>query len=925
MSMAKLGEALIEAGRKAKESLALGGKTKRLEEALEHVKSGEGEVAEKIRRLPREEAPAPASDVKPEVVPRETLPAKTDDAATDLELEQVVRATEQKRIGEAETNINFDKINSEEDILTLADEVTRQSKARGTELPRTTLEEISFRASGKTIDSLKDIIGDRAYAKAEKILQPDQLVAMRNLYVTLGDNLYQQAQQISKNQRLVTDEQLVAFRANVAKFRAVQEVVQGQTRFAGQMLGSFRISASPMSHLRDMEVASLIEDMGGREVAMRIADDIANVNGIRRLNKVVEETWGSKTLKYLDSWRYNSMLSAPETHGRNIAGNLGALAVRTVEKPVAALSGAARSSLGRATSEAVHSQDSRAYLMETVAEIGALPYGILEGVRLAWKALKDPDYRVGASSTVAEVQFRPALLNTRWAGKNILTKSIAFLHDIALMNGATRLLGAGDAFFKGVAYQSDASARAVRQALAEGLDGDEFVARINELAKGPAPDLVTRSMDEVEAATFTNRLEGGTSLLARGIRGIPGGTIVVPFMRVLANITKWSLQRTIPLNIPWAVAAFRRGGLEADQMVAKMATGAVMGYVAFDQVRQGKITGTGAFVAKETKQQWMRAGWRPNSWYNEKTGEYESIQGFAPVSTILLYYASMAEAVLLTDEEAAFDDYFIGSMAVFASVTVDQTFARGMFEWIGAISDPERYGKRPVLSLASTVVPNWARTVRRAMDEEIRDKETGNFFSDLIATWMDKTPGLSDKLPPAVDYFGRFPEPGYAVFDMSPGRTMKDMKLYKHLIENDVSLDKQKPKQKWGGIEIDLYELNDPRGAGYAFYQWKKYLGESRRAAVNEVIADAGFFEAPAGRAGTGIGGQATRGDYLKKALTVAKKQALEKMLERYPQIEMAIEAELDAISPEKQPLPLQLRPKANAKPDTNVFDPVRF
>jgi len=910
---------MTEASRKMKESLKIGKQVVPLEEAQARIASGTGEAAEKVRRLPREEPPASAEGAAPEVVPRETLPAKTPEPTTDLEMEQVVRSTEQKRIGEQadEMNINFDKVNSAEDIMTMADEISRQSKARGeAPPPRTTLEEISRKASGIEIDSLKDIIGDKAYANAEKILGIDQMVAMRNVYVTLADSLWQQANQISRNQRNVTDEQLAKFRENIAKFRAVQEVVTAQTRFAGQMLGSFRITSSPMSAMRDMEVAQLLDETGGREVAMRMADDIANIKDIKKLHKVVKDHWAIKTLKYLDSWRYNSMLSAPETHYRNIAGNVGALAVRTVEKPVAAISGHVRSAVGRVDTVGTHGQDQRAFLMETAAEIGALPYGIVEGVRLMWQALKDPNYRVGqAANTVQEVQFRPALLNTRFAQRNVLTKGIAWLHDLALMNGATRLLGAGDAFFKGVAYHTDASARAVRQALSEGLEGDEFVRRITQLAENPAPDIFKRSLEEVEAATFTNRLEGGTALLGRGIRTIPGGTIVVPFMRVLANITKWSLQRTVPLNMPWFIRdVILRGGIEADQMWGKMATGAILGAIAWDQVKQGKITGTGAFVSKETKRQWMASGWRPNSYWDEEAGQYKSIVGFAPVSTILLYYASMAEGMQMSEDIEAADDYFIGTMAVIASVTVDQTFARGMFEWIGAISDPERYGKKPLISLASTAVPNWSRTIRRAMDEEVRDKNTGNFFYDLVATWKDKVPGMSDSLPPAVTYFGRKNEPGYSWFDSMPGSNTPDRNAYKHMIENNVAMSREKPKQRWGGVEIDLLEVNDSRGAGYAFYQWKKFLGESRRAAVNEVVSSSAFLNAPRGEAGTGYGGERTRGDYLKSAVSKAKKVALAKMVERYPQLEFAIQAEIEAISPVTNPLPTHLRRKSGEK-----------
>ena len=899
-----------------------------LGEADAAVREGLTEVAEKpkVRTLEEQpaaggggETPPPGETGAPAPRPEEPQPPQLDlerpgtrtdplDDVTDLELEQTARAADQQRLGDQETNLNWEKINNGDDYVTLADEMARQSKARGDgPPPRTTLENIAIAAGRRPIDDLSDIIGDKAYARAEKILQPDQLVQMRNIWVTMADNLKKRGQDIMDRSGQVTDEELLKFRHDVARFRGLQEVIAGQTRFAGQLLNSFRIRSAPMTPLRSMEVTGSLDDMGGRDVAMKLAGDFANGNSVQKISDIASMGWAAKTLRFLDSYRYNSMLSAPETHGRNITGNLGSLAVRITEKPISAIAGAARQAV-RGVDETAHSQDQRAYLRETVAEIGGLVYGTLEGVRLMWQGLKDPDFRIGTTRT-AEVQFRPALLNTRWAAKSPITKAIAFMGDLMLLNGATRALNGMDHFFKGVMYQADASARAVRQGLAEGLEGDDLVERVTDLARTPRSDLYQRSLDEIERVTFTNRLTGGAASIQRTINQWPVLRLVVPFMRVIANLTRWSAQRSFPLNVPGAVRAFKEGGIEADQMVAKMMTGAMIGYYAYDQVAQGNLTGTGAFVSEKTRENWKRSGWQPGSVLNQKTGEYESITGLAPVSTVLLYYASMAEAFHFSEDELAVDDYMLGTISVFAEVTINQSFARGMYEWLRAVDDPGRYGSAPIKSLASTAVPNWARWIRRQMDPQVRDKYTGTFVGDVVASLKDKTPGLSDTLPPAVEWFGGDMTPGYSMFDMMPStHAHKDWGLYAALIENGVRMQRDKPKLRVGGVEVDLFAMQDKRGEGWAYYEWKRIHGRKRKEFVREAMLDTGYENAPRGEAGTGTGGEVTRGDYLRRALTQARMAALEEMADKYGALETLVEAERAMRNEVLAPLPPHIR-----------------
>jgi hypothetical protein len=305
--------------------------------------------------------------------------------------------------------------------------------------------------------------------------------------------------------------------------------------------------------------------------------------------------------------------------------------------------------------------------------------------------------------------------------------------------------------------------------------------------------------------------------------------------------------------------------------------------------RTGQITGSGAYLSEETKRNWFKAGWRPNSYLGED-GQYHSIQGGAPFTTIMLFYATLSEMGGFYEDDQVNVDLATGSAILFGDIVLDQTFARGLYEFLDAFSEPKEWKTSATMRrLAGSFSPNWIRWVRRIVDDQKREKNIGDFSDRLKAEFMDRIPGLSNKLAPAVGYFGDPPEIGYDAMMVFPATAShRDMYLFRELDRNGIAMKKPPPVIRLGGQDIDLNEsLPDERGQGYSYYQWQKFLGNARHKVLSEIMNTSSYQKLEEGKAGeAGVDTQGNplrnRGDVLSSKMTIARKIALKDMMDFY-------------------------------------------
>jgi len=800
--------------------------------------------------------------------------------ATQEDAGRIVESIEKPTPADPTTNINFERMDTVEDLDSMIDEASEINLEAGQHPPRDSLAAMEGRAEEY---SLQDIIGHDPVKKG--VMLPEKAVASRNLLVELGEKLFKQAKAIKGNGLHVTDDDLFDFRQNVGKYRAVLAVVEGQTRLAGQLLGSFRIPAKNKGMVRDFHVSEMMEEMGGRDVAMKLADNIAMQTSLKGVTDQAKQGWLAKSWRVLEQFRYNAMLSGPDTHLRNFIGNSAALLGKIVETPFVSAVGKARKSVFKAKD--VGPSEDYVRMTESIAQLMALPVGAIDGMKLAWKSLKDPNFALGAKKTGNELDRRFALSNSEWSQTNPIAKGVAFLVDVAFINGATRALTAGDNFFKAMAYQMEKSSLALRRGMNEGLTGDELITRVESLMKSmPAEDYV-KALDEMHIATFTKEMQGDfIKSLQQGINRTPGASIIVPFFGTLVNLASWTARRSpiAPLTTSFR-RAMAKGGIEADKALGQAIAGTMLvALPTWQMVREKRLTGAGSFLSKETKMNWFKAGWRPNSIIDDD-GVYHSISGGAPFTSLVLYFATMAELSGFIEDENVRTDVWLSGAVMFGDILLDQTFARGIAEWMDAVSDPAAWKSSALArSTAGSFVPNWLRTIRKFVDPDKRETNLGDFSERLTAEFMNRVPGLSDNLPPAVTYFGEKPEIGYDTIMVFPESSdNKDMYLYHNLDRNGYAMKKPKPVISVNGEKIDLNTMvPDERGEGYAYYQYQIFLGQARKSAAKRTITSSAYQNAPWGKAGEGENGKPTRGDIIQAGMNGARMDALAKMEKTY-------------------------------------------
>ena len=836
----------------------------------------------------------------PESFDPDKRPFERDQGTVDVdEAGQIVESVDSApRIGDKTTNINFNRLDTELDINNMIDEASSINVTRGMDAPRDTLAAIENRADEY---GLKDILGHDPVK--DGVMLPAKAVGARNLLIEMGEQLYQEARVIKNNELSTNPEQLFAFRQNIAKYNAVLAVVEGQTRLAGQLLGSFRIPAKSTGKIRDVHVSNLLEEMGGPKTAITMAKAIAEKKSLKAVANATKTGWFIKTIRRAEQFRYNSMLFGINTHLRNFIGNSSAMLFHVAETPFVSAAGKARKGITRAMGKERMVDPSDDYVRgtEALVQIMSIPSGMMDGFRLAGKALRDPNFAVGGKKTFDLSDRNWAMRNYAWSNKNPLLRTMAFLTDVFLLNGATRALNAGDSFFKGIAYRMEKNSVALRRAMNEGNTGKDMIGRVEEIMKDMPVEDYIKAMDEMQVMTFTNRMQGETLLqLQRAINRTPGASLAVPFFGTLVNLASWTMRRSpmAPLT-PSFWRAVEKGGIDADKALGQAMAGTVLvAAPVWQMVREQKLTGSGSFLSEETKRNWIKANWRPNSILGDD-GVYHSIRGGAPMATLMLTYATIFEAAGFMDDENVRTELMLGAAFMFGEIALDQTFARGLADWIDAIAKPEPWKSSALTrSTVTSFTPAWLKDARRWNDPEQRETNLGSFSERLTAQFMNQIPGLSNNLPPWVGYFGDPPEIGYDLISVFPGyAAAPDMDLYHHLDKNGYQMKKVKPVIRIAGQVIDLNkDMSDAKGKGYVYHYYQKFIGNARRDLMKALITTKEYKDAPEGLMGTGTGEQNTRGDLISRVMSKARGIALFKLADRYGNtvLEDLVQREMD-------------------------------
>ncbi len=607
---------------------------------------------------------------------------------------------------------------------------------------------------------LADLLGvsDDGVEAAIKSLPSDvadlsvRATVMRDVLVQVGEEVDALARVIARDPTQVTDLQRVEFRQKFAEHAALLVSTKGVQTEIARALSAHRIPAGGNLAARSEAVAELIQNTGGSAVV----DELAKrwlATPVTARAKFAAKGWFAKTRAAVFTIWINGLLSGLRTHEINILSNTVFTLWQIPERLGGAAIGALRQAVPRANPDRVRG-------MEAVDMLHGLVESIPDAFRLAARVFRtDTPTRLTTKLEVAHQRT----ISTEALGYE---GPAFFGHMINYFGVLTSLPGRGlmtmDEFGKAIGTRMELRAQArrlSRVALDEGKTADEAAEIYTNVLRGDVAD-ATRSAEEfADTVTFTKMLGDQGQAFQSFMNKTPGGRIVMPFIRVTANILKESAKRTILAPAMREVRVdFMAGGARRDMALARIGIGtSAMAWASY-LAAQGVITGGGP--TDPALQAIWREKYQPYSvLINGKWVPYGRLEPIATLFGVAADYADFMKWAPRDIDPADSDALATRAVIAILHNVGQKNFLMGISDFAEAYTDPLRYGDNYVAKLAAGLAQPFYSTMLRdaeaALDPELSEtridpRETNialkNFYS-LKTRISARTPGLSSDLP----------------------------------------------------------------------------------------------------------------------------------------------------------------------------------
>jgi hypothetical protein len=813
---------------------------------------------------------------------------------TPEEAQQVVDNTQLGRVvdpaRQPHRNFSLDYIQTTDDILAVMDDAALQTGEIGelSTIHQSNAETIEIAGKGDlSIDGfLKRKPGNWTAA---------QLTAGRTALVRGAEEIYAMAQVVQDNPGDI--KKAYAFRKMLATHSAMQRTIEGAVNEAGRVLQSMQIiigSDTVSVPAMTQKMAELDGGVGGmmsQGSTSKIASVILESGGDPTVvSRASDELWGKRAADAAIEFWINGLLSGPQTHAVNLVGNTGTVVMGVTERYMATGFGKARKFLNDKSGGKIGWDGDSS----TWTESNAMMIGMIDGfsqMHIAFaRGLRDGEgvsrdlLAPGAVKT--DLGYKPSFT----ADKLGLDPNSAFG---AMLDGfgqyyvrlPGRVLGAEDEVFKTTAYLMESNRYAVSAALSEGqVPGTpEYKAMVSNILQGEDP---VHSLPANDAAvlfakyqTFTNEISDNITLGATKLTQNPFIKLYVPFVRVVANLMKYGLERSpiSPLvNQKWR-NEWNAGGATRDLAATKLGMGAATSAVVWgamanteidekgNEISRPLITGNGP-KSRADQKIWQQMGIRPWSVYMQvddpkgaldadgnikQVGKYMPINRLDPVGQIIGQTAVAFELMNGIYGEAEREEAIFAIAAGLGEYLTDKTYFQGFSNLLETFSGQRKLSSS-VAQLGGSIVPTWINTIKKVQDRDendgyyIRETRGHDFLSTLNKKLTNRVPWLSDDLQPKINVFGQeviLDDMGWWKHSMSP--------IQYSMVKTDDVVANELFEQGYGWMEptsqltvdldgdrsvkIDLFAADH---TGELFREYSKAIGQAQYKAIKTLIYD---------------------------------------------------------------------------------------
>lgn len=446
-------------------------------------------------------------------------------------------------------------------------------------------------------------------------------------------------------------------------------------------------------------------------------DGVEKAMAFKKLNDFVADLLPSTLYKKLVTLWKAGLLTGIKTSGLNVFSNLShGFSEIIKDLPAVAI-------------------DSASSLLTGKRTIGLTPKGYLEGVRAGFK--KGVRYfKTGFDER--DVSTKLDIKRVKF-GDSKFAKGLQTYTDTVF-----RVLGSEDQPFYYGAKSRSLMDQAIAQAKNQGLKGDDAKKFIDNLIENPTDDMLKYAAIDAETAVFTNRTLLGD--IARGLQRLPGGEIVVPFGRTPSAVATQIINYS-PVGIVKSI--FQNIGKgRFDQRLFAQAMG--RGLVGTGVLATGAALFSGGLMTldrpKNEREQklWELEGRSANS--IKLGGKWRSAQVLGPAGNVLMIGGHFQNAM---NEEGSPTKAIVKAIAGGAKSFTEQTFLRGVNQFVTSITDPERSFEYAFTNFAGSTVPTLVADLARATDVVERR------YQGPLEKIKSRIPFLRETLEPAITVFGK--------------------------------------------------------------------------------------------------------------------------------------------------------------------------
>ncbi len=583
------------------------------------------------------------------------------------------------------------------------------------------------------------------------------------------------------------------------------------------------------------DIASLLEDgPKGQHQALTYLQNLGQSKAARA---------GALTRDVLNEFYMNSILSSPKTLLVDTISNM-------IWSPYVATEKLAAGTIGKFRA-AMTGNNNRVYASEAGIMMQSYMQSVKDTWRLIGKSFKEGEgladvtgafenMRIDNETRFDVPRSHRAISAENFAefgvGKDTLMgRGIDYAGSV--INFPSTYMQNKDDVAKALLYRAEVAAQAHRQAMTEGLTGAGYEARVKELMEVPLQHSLKKTLNDNSAAKVQAALRDGnlTPFVQEGIEEeaidfarintfqedlgpvaksiqnalntLPGGRILIPFIKTPTNLAKQLVRRTPLVGLaPGFYRDIAAGGARADMAMGRLAMGTGIFMLGYEMALTGNLTGAGGVDIKETNML-KGAGWRPNS---VRIGDtYVDIGRYDPISSIFLSAANFVEISDFMgndfgeDVERDMSDYVSYSILAISESLLSKTFMKSVSEMLEAVANKDVDQFKTTLNFigSSFAVPNAVNFVANEVNEDVPNPTT------LLETIQART-GFLER--PKRDMFGR-------PIKRDPQTIGYILPSSYHSVDNDPVIEEMirvqayipKPTKRIDGVRLDIDQYDE--------------------------------------------------------------------------------------------------------------------